>query len=88
MPELERDAIEVWLHLDEEGVAVRVYGPGDRLLDAYHAHAVSIQAAQAEVTARYTERGYRAEGSWRLQRWSTDRQGFGEIIHDSSRSFA
>ena len=88
MPDVQpRESIEVWLILDDEGVAVRVYGHGARLVGAYHAAAVSIEGAQAEVTARYTERGYRAEGGWRPQRWTTDHEGYGEIIHESSRTF-
>jgi hypothetical protein len=88
VPDLEpREPIEVWLILDEDGVAVRVYSHGGRVADAYRARAVSIEGAQTEVTARYAERGYRAGGGWRPQRWTADRTGYGEIIHESSRTF-
>lgn len=88
MPDLElREPIQVWLVIDDDGVAVRVYGQGDRLTDAYRAEAASIQGAQAEVTARYAKLGYQAEGGWHPQRWTTDCTGYGGIIHESSCTF-
>jgi hypothetical protein len=82
-----REAVEVWLAIDNDGIAVRVYGPERQLTDVYHARECSIEGAQTEITSHYVERGYKAEAGWRAQRWTTDPTGYGEIIHESSRTF-
>lgn len=88
MPGLQqREPIEVWLMINDDGVSVRVYAQGGRLADAYHSDAASIEEAQAEVTVRYTGRGYTADGGWRPQRWTTGRTGYGMITHESSCTF-
>lgn len=88
MPDLEpREPIQVWLIIDDDGVAVRVYSQGNQLADEYRATAASIGGAQAEVTARYAGRGYIAEGGWHPQRWTTNAEGYGMIIHESSCTF-
>ena len=52
-PEL-RQPVEVWLAMDNDGVGVRVYSQDNRLADAYRAGAPSLDAAQGEITAHYT----------------------------------
>ena len=85
-PEL-RQPVEVWLAMDNDGVGVRVYSQDNRLADAYRAGAPSLDAAQGEITAHYTKRGYTADGEWRPQRWSTGPTGYGEIVRESSGMF-
>ena len=88
MPDLElREPIQVWLMIDDDGVAVRVYSQDDRPTDAYRADAASIAEAQQEITDRYVRLGYEAEGEWRPQRWTTNAEGYGMIIHESSCAF-
>lgn len=82
-----REPVEVWLAIDNAGIAVRVYGAKHQLADVYHARECSIEGAQTEITSHYAERGYEAEGGWRPQRWTTDPTGYGEIIHESSCAF-
>ena len=82
-----RQPVEVRLLLDDAGVDVRVYGHDDRLVDEYHAAAASIAEAQEEVTDRYLRLGYRPEGTWRPQRWTASRSGYGPITHESSCKF-
>src|ERR1700737_667339 len=52
-PEL-RQPVEVWLAMDNDGVGVRLYSQDNRLADAYRAGAPSLDAAQGEITAHYT----------------------------------
>ncbi len=82
-----RQPIKVWLTLDNDGVGVRVYSQDNRLADEYRADAPSLDAAQREIAAHYTERGYTASGEWCPQRWSTGPTGYGEIVHQSSCTF-
>jgi predicted enzyme related to lactoylglutathione lyase len=83
-----RQPIEVRLRIDEAGIAVRVYDRNDQLVDEYHADLRSMTEAQQEITDRYVRLGYEAEGKWRPQQWTTGADGYGEIIHESSRKFS